>query len=323
MNERDLIRRFFLKQPVTRDDVRLGIGDDAALVAVPPGQELAITTDTLVAGVDFLADADPSTVGHKALAVNLSDLAAMGAAPAWFTLTLSLPSADAQWLAAFARGLFALAQRHGIVLIGGDLSRGPLAVDISAYGHVPVGQALQRRGAAVGDAIFVTGTIGDAALALSHLLDGRPLVAEDAAAVGERLHRPIPRVAEGLRLRGVASAAIDLSDGLLSDLGRIAEASRVGARIHLNQLPLSDAYRRYLAQVGYDPAIATGDDYELCFTVPPGRVAALEKAGAFESGITRIGEIVAGTAVRVVDAQGADYVPSRRGYDHFEQQRLK
>jgi len=319
VNERELIHRFFLNQSATRDDVRLGIGDDAALVAVPEGQELAITTDTLVADVDFFADADPATVGHKALAVNLSDLAAMGAAPAWFTLALTLPTADEHWLAAFAHGLFDLARQYGIALIGGDLSRGPMAVSVSAYGLVPAGKSLRRDGAAVGDHIFVTGTLGDAALALSHLLDERQLPAADLAAVELRLHRPTPRIDEGQRLRGIASAAIDLSDGLLSDLGHIAEASDVGARIHLDRLPLSGAYRRYLPQVGYDPAIATGDDYELCFTVPAARVAALEQVGPFAAGISRIGEVIAGSSVTVVDAQGSAYVPARRGYDHFEE----
>jgi len=321
VNEFDLIRRFFMNQPVTRGDVRLGIGDDAALVTVPPGQELAITTDTLVAGVDFLTDADPEALGHKALAVNLSDLAAMAAEPAWFMLTLTLPAVDETWLASFARGLFALAKEHGVSLIGGDLSQGPLTIDVSAYGVVPAGQALRRNGAAPGDRIFVTGTLGDAALALWHLLDVQSLPPDDLSVAMARLQRPTPRVEEGRRLRGIASAAIDVSDGVLIDLGRLIEASGVGARLFLDRLPLSDFYRRHLAQVGYDRALATGDDYELCFTIPAGHLDALEQAGPFAAGITQIGEIVAGSAVTVLDATGSVYAPSRRGYDHFEQQR--
>jgi len=321
VNEFELIHRFFMNQPVTRGDVCLGIGDDAALVTVPPGRELAITTDTLVADIDFLADADPEALGHKALAVNLSDLAAMGAEPAWFTLTLTLPAVEETWLASFVRGLFALAKEHGVSLIGGDLSHGPLAIDVSAYGFVPAGKALRRNGAAPGDRIFATGTLGDAALALAHLLDGQSLAPDDLSAAMARLQRPTPRVNEGRRIRGIASAAIDISDGVLIDLGRLVEASGVGARLFLNHLPLSDFYRRHLAQVGYDRALATGDDYELCFTVPPGRLDALAQAGLLAADITQIGEIVAGSEVTVFDAKGSVYVPSRRGYDHFEQQR--
>ena len=317
MNEIELIRRFFSSRPVTRRDVALGIGDDAALATVPPGMELVITTDSLVAGIDFLPDTDPGAVAHKALAVNLSDLAAMGADPAWFTLSLILPDADEQWLAPFAQGLFAIARRFDIELVGGDLSRGPLTVHIGAYGHVPAGEALRRDGAAIGDQIFVTGTIGDAALALAHLLDSKPVTPEDEAVIRERLDRPVPRVEEGRKLRKIASAAIDISDGLWKDLGHITAASGVGARVQLEQLPLSDVYRRHLGQIGYDPAIATGDDYELCFTVPRARVSKLNQAGPFAAGIKCIGEITKGTSVEFVDAQGNSYQPARRGYDHF------
>lgn len=318
MNEFDLIRDYFASQPVKRADVVLGIGDDAALVSVPPEHELVVSTDMLVAGVHFPQSTDAASIGHKALAVNLSDLAAMGAQPAWFTLNLSLPQVDPAWLGEFCTGLYGLARRFDVALIGGDTTRGPLTIGIQILGLVPHGQALTRSSAKPGDHIYVSGTLGEAALGLQ-LLEGRlDLPEEDQRPVMERLNRPLPRVAAGLQLRGIASACIDISDGLAADLGHILEASRVGARIHLDRLPLSPAYDRARERVGWQPALAGGDDYELCFTVPPAKESELRKQAAqFGVAFHEIGRIEAEAGLRVLDEQGAPYTPATVGYDHF------
>jgi thiamine-monophosphate kinase len=318
VNEFELIARFFAREPVRRADVTLGIGDDCALLAPRAGVELAVTTDLLVAGVHFFADVDPAALGHKALAVNLSDLAAMGAEPTWFTLNLALPAGDVAWLEKFSAGLFALARRYDIALVGGDTVRGPLAVGIQACGYVPPGQALRRRGAAAGDRVFVTGELGDAGLALQQRRGQLSLPAADAATVGMRLDWPAPRVAAGVRLRGIASAAIDLSDGLAADLGHILEASGVGAVVARERVPLSAVYRRHLARVGWDLALANGDDYELCFTVPAGRLAQLEAVRAeLDCPVTEIGEVVGGRGLRIEDADGREHRLAHTGHDHF------
>jgi thiamine-monophosphate kinase len=320
VDEFEIIRTYFATQPETRADVVLGIGDDAALLRVPLGHELVATTDTLVAGVHFLADTDPADLGYRALAVNLSDLAAMGAEPAWATLSLTLPDAEPRWLEGFCRGFYELSREFGVQLVGGNLAHGPLNITVGAYGHVPVDTALRRDGAGVGDAIYVTGVLGDAALALNHVLGRQLLDAVAFASVRARLVRPHPRVAEGLRLRGIASAAIDISDGLLADLGHVLAASGVGARIELSRLPVSDVYRGEFARAGWEPALTQGDDYELCFSVPPGRVAALEAlTPMLGCRITRIGEAVSEAGLTVLDASGHRYVARHAGYDHFTQ----
>ena len=318
MNEFELIRRYFSRPPVTRADVTLGIGDDAALLQPPPGQQLVVTTDLLVSGVHFLPDVNPAALGHKALAVNLSDLAAMGAEPAWFLLNLALPTADESWLAKFSAGLFGLAQRYRVQLVGGDTSRAPQTViAIEAHGFVPAGQALTRAGARPGDRIFVTGALGDAGLALRHRQGKLRLSDAEFVFCAERMDRPAPRVEEGLALRTVASSAIDISDGLVADLGHILEMSRVGARLELARLPLSPAYRAHLAETGWDVALANGDDYELCFTVPPENLAALEKIKHRFPAITEIGIIEAGGGLHIVDAAGKPHTPKITGHDHF------
>jgi len=320
VNEFDLIRRYFARQPVMRADVALGIGDDAALLQPPPGQQLVVTTDLLVSGVHFLPDADPAALGHKALAVNLSDLAAMGAEPAWFLLNIALPSVDAKWLAGFCEGLFALARQYNVQLVGGDTSRAPQTViAIEAHGFVPAGQALTRAGAKPGDRIFVTGALGDAGLALRHRRGRLRLSDAEFALCAECMDRPSPHVEEGLALRGIASSAIDISDGLVADLGHILEMSHVGARLELARLPLSPAYRAHLAGVGWDVALANGDDYELCFTVPPANLAALEKIKHRFPGITEIGLIEPGSGVRILDVAGKPYLPKTAGHDHFSE----
>ncbi len=318
MNEFELIRRYFASQGLVREDVLLGIGDDAAVVRVPPGMEQVITTDVLVEGRHFFADCDAAAVGHKALAVNLSDLAAMGAQPAWFTLALALPQADTRWLEAFCAGLFALARRYEVALIGGDTVRGPLTVTIQAHGLLPPGQALRRAGARVGDRLYVTGTLGDAALALKQRRGELALPGAERHALQQRLDYPEPRVQAGVALRGLASSCIDVSDGLLADLGHILEASRVGACVELGRVPVSEAYRRHLPSVHWEPALTGGDDYELCFTVPPAREAELvARRAQLGCEATRIGEIEPGPELRVLDPAGRAYVPAGRGYDHF------
>lgn len=318
MTEFELIRRFFAAQPINRTDVAVGVGDDGAVITCPPGQQLVVTTDTLVEGVHFFPDSDPVALGHKALAVNLSDLAAMGAAPACFVLALSLPRADNNWLERLCEGIFGLARRYEVQLVGGDTVRGPLAVNITAHGWVPAGQALLRSGARAGDRIYVTGELGDAGIALRAEQGALVLSQFDSAVATERLTRPMPRVEAGVALRGVASSAIDLSDGLIGDLGHILEQSGVGARVALDRLPVSHVYRSLLPQIGWDVALANGDDYELCFTVPAANVGALEAAtAALGYTVTHIGDIVAGDELRVFDAAGKPYRPQTAAHDHF------
>lgn len=319
MNEFDLIRTFFASQGGAQDDIVVSIGDDAAVVNVPCGMQQVLTTDVLVAGTHFVADADPVGIGHKSLAVNLSDLAAMGATPKWFTLNLSLPEVNTDWLQGFCRGLFGLANQFSTALIGGDTVRGPLSIGIQAGGVVPAGTAMLRSGAKVGDRIYVTGTLGDAGVALLHQKGTLSLEAADFAAVQSRLDFPAPRVSEGLALRDCASSCIDISDGLLSDLGHIAAASRVGARIRLEQVPISAVYRKYLEQPkGMDTAITAGDDYELCFTIPGPRQSDFEKLSTkWECGATYIGDIEKKPGVHVVDRSGAEHKPNTGGYEHF------
>ncbi|MFO1423380.1 MAG: thiamine-phosphate kinase [Candidatus Competibacteraceae bacterium] len=319
-SEFSLIDRYFAAHGPRRPDVALGIGDDCALLIPPADQQLVVTMDTLVSGVHFFAHVDPEGLGHKALAVNLSDLAAMGATPAWATLALTLPKADEDWLERFCRGLFALADRYGVQLVGGDTTHGPTTViTIQAHGWVPPGLALRRDGARPGDGIYVTGTPGDAGLALAAAYGRAAVVPEGWAYIQQRLERPEPRLAEGVALRGVASAAIDISDGLAQDLGHILERSGVGARLEVDRLPLSLALRASLdPDAALVTALASGDDYELCFTVPPERIAWLENVTAgWECRCTRIGVVTAEPGLRLVRADGSAFHLERLGYDHF------
>jgi thiamine-monophosphate kinase len=315
-----LIDRYFAAHDVRRPDVALGIGDDCALLIPPVDQQLAVTVDTLVADVHFFATADPEGIGHKALAVNLSDLAAMGASPAWATLALTLPKVDEKWLDAFCRGLFMLADRYGVQLMGGDTTHGPVTViTIQAHGFVPPGLALRRDGARPGDHIYVTGMPGDAGLALAAAF-GKVTVADKYADyLRLRLERPEPRVAQGLALRGIASAAIDISDGLAQDLGHILERSGVGAQLDVSQLPLSPALLTSLDRnAAITMALASGDDYELCFTAPLERVAQLEPSAAnWDCRCTPIGVITAEPGLRLLQADGSAFRLERPGYNHF------
>lgn len=311
--EFDLIDRIRARA-ATRDDVVLGIGDDAAILQPPAGRQLVVTADTLNAGVHFPEITRPEDIGWKTLAVNLSDLAAMGAQPAWCTLSLSLPGSDPKWLDGFLDGFLELAAQHRIAVIGGDTTRGPLSLGVTAMGFVEPGHALRRDGAQAGDDVWVTGTLGDAAAALQSLFAGAAL----DRALRARLDRPTPRVDAGLRLAGLANACIDVSDGLLADLGHVCARSGVGAEIELDALPASPALQRFSPALRHVWQATGGDDYELCFTAR--RESRDEIAVAMGSvGIpaTRIGSIVAGQGVRVLDASGNLWQPPRQGYEHF------
>jgi len=313
-----IIRRYFTRQRSRREEVLIGIGDDAAVLRVPVGHDLVVCMDTLVAGVHFPAATPPAAIGHKALAVNLSDLAAMGAEPLAATLALTLPENDPEWLEEFSRGLLTLADHYDLQLIGGDTTRGPLTVTLQAHGLVPPGQALRRQGARSGDRIYVTGTLGDAGLALC---------LQEAAApwLRQRLEYPEPRIEAGMRLRKNASAAIDISDGLLADLGHLLEADCLGATLSLESLPRSDAFLSALQgldagkqDLHHELPLTSGDDYELCFTVPPDRCSAVarELAG-LPCGCTVVGEVTRQPGIRCLRKDGSAYQPATSGYRHF------
>jgi thiamine-monophosphate kinase len=321
MGEFELIRRHFqhaLKPP----GVALGNGDDCALLAPAPGMRLAVSTDMLVEGRHFLSTVDPKALGHKALAVNLSDLAAMGAEPLAFTLALALPRADDAWLGGFSRGLLALADAHGCALVGGDTTAGPLNICITVFGQVPEHQALRRSAAQVGDDIYVSGTLGDARLALEVFRGGAQLSAADFAAVRLRMERPTPRVALGVALRGVAHAAADVSDGLLGDLGHILEASGVGADVTTDWATHSIATSSILKSAGAnictEYACTGGDDYELVFTAPPAAAQAVQQAAAMaRTPVIRVGTVTARPGLRLLDALGAVWQHAWTSFDHF------
>ncbi len=322
LSEFDIIQHYFHALGAGRDDVACGVGDDAALLQVPAGVELAVSLDTLVAGVHFPASTDAEAVGHKALAVGLSDLAAMGAEPAWFTLGLTLPAPDEGWLAAFSAGLGALAVRHGVRLVGGDLTRGPLSATIQVHGFVPRGTALLRRGARPGDRIYVTGPLGDAGLALRALRAPLSLPPDLLREARQRLERPLPRVSEGLALRDLAHAAIDVSDGLCADLGHVLAASGVGATLWVDELPLSPALQAARDVLGeadcLSLALTAGDDYELCFTAAPADEPTLRHRLAEAGGaLWPVGVIESRRGLRCEHADGRIFSPPARGYEHF------
>jgi len=317
MDEFELIRRYFASQSMRRDDVRLGIGDDAAILQVPAGQELVASVDSLLADVHFPTDLPAQAIGHRALAVNLSDLAAMGAEPAWALLALSLPQADLDWIQEFAHGFFALAARYHIALVGGNLARGPLNIAVTVHGFVPTGQALARKGARAGDQVFVSGWLGDAAAGLRHLQAHTPVTATDSCV--QRFCFPEPRIHAGLALRGIASAAVDVSDGLAADLGHLLEASGVGAQLEVEQLPLSASLLQHATrEQALSMALSGGDDYELCFSVPRERMILLESR-QHELGcpVTRIGEITAAKTLQCLRNDRTEWPLRVTGYQHF------
>ena len=319
MGEFELIRKYFAAAPCAQggDGIALGIGDDCALLALPAGEQLAVSTDTLVAGVHFADPCDPYLLGQRSLAVAVSDLAAMGADPLAFTLALTTPTVDADWLQCYAQGLNAMAQRCGVGLVGGDTTRGPLSLTLTVFGRVPAGQALTRSGAQPGDLLCVGGELGNAAGALPLVLGQRTADAAVAEPLLAHYWSPQPQLALGLTLRGKASAAMDISDGLLADCGHIAKASAVSLVIERHRLPLSTAL---LTFVGEDQArvaaLSGGDDYVLAFTLPISALAPL-RAGGWP--IHVIGRVEAGQGVTLLDAHGQDITPAVRGYQHFRE----
>jgi thiamine-monophosphate kinase len=314
LGEFELIEKFFARAGATRSDVILGVGDDAALLAPPPGQQLAFAADTLVEGIHFPEGLAGEHVGHRVLAVNLSDMAAMGAEPAWALLTLTLPRSEESWLGSFARGLDALARRYRTALVGGDTTAGPLTATVAIAGFAPPGLALRRAGAKPGDLVYVSGTPGDAAAGLAIMQGGLPAAGASGDLLWQRFLAPEPRVALGLALRGLASACIDVSDGLAGDLGKLCAASGIGADLESRRLPLSNELRVAAEGRAVHYALGGGDDYELLFTVPPAHAAAVE---ALDAGVTvtRIGEIRPGAGVTVDGARAEGDV--LHGFDHF------
>jgi thiamine-monophosphate kinase len=314
VSEFDLIRQYFAHATASRDDVLIGIGDDCALLQPAAGEALAVSIDTLVEGRHFAVDADPAALGHKALAVNLSDLAAMGASPAWATLALTLPAADTLWIEAFMRGFSTLAGVHRVQLVGGDTTRGPRTITVQVHGFVAAAEALRRDAGRPGDRLLVSGSLGDAALALRLEAQGRPV----DTALRERLDRPQPRIALGRLLAGRARAAIDVSDGLTADLRHICEASGVGALLDLARLPLSTPVAAVAAKGDWAAALAGGDDYELLFSVDPAKVGELCSACiAAGHAVTEIGRLVDTPGIRLIypDGRLSEDIPD--GFDHF------
>jgi thiamine-monophosphate kinase len=326
LSEFDLIKQYFVRRPpdlppdAPPGRAVLGIGDDCALLAPAPGRQLAVSSDMLVEGRHFFAGADPFALGHKCLAVNLSDLAAMGAAPLGFTLALALPAADPDWLAGFSRGLFALADGHGCELVGGDTTKGPLNVCITIFGDIAPGRALRRDAARPGDDVWISGTLGDARLALAHYLGEVRLDAPALALAAPRMHAPTPRVALGRLLAdgGLAHAALDISDGLAGDIAHILAASGVGAVLDVDALPAGPALARQPQALRRRFTAAGGDDYELCFTAPVSQRDAVAAAGT-QCGVpvTRVGAITAEPGLRWVDADGTPLDLALQGWDHF------
>ena len=321
MNEFSLIRHYFTR-PTKR--AVLGPGDDCALLRPSPGHDFAVSADMLLVDRHFFADAEPFSLGHKALAVNLSDLAAMGAQPRYALLSIALPEANENWLAAFSRGLFALADRYEVELVGGDTTRGPLTLSLQVIGEVPSGQGLRRHGAQVGDSIWVSGRLGDAALALAHQQQKTHLVSEQLISCNQALHTPEPRIALGLALRNLATSTIDISDGLLGDLGHILDASAVGAEIELARIPKSKALSEKLngdeRELALHCLLAGGDDYELCFTAPSQhRNELCQLSSQLNLALTEIGRIVVENVAekKLLISDAPDLVTRYHAYDHF------
>ena len=314
-SEFDIIRRYFTRQ----NSAVLSVGDDAALVEVTPGYQLAISTDMLVSGRHFFPDADPFKLGHKSLAVNLSDMAAMGALPRWATLSLALPDVNEPWLEKFSDGFFALADKFNIALIGGDTTKGSLNICVTIMGETKPDEALRRDGAKVGDEIWVSGNLGDAALALAALQQRIILPPDVSAQCEAALHTPQPQVTLGLALRGIANSAIDISDGLLADLGHILERSNLGAEIYFDKLPASKILRTRLSDpLAQQCLLAGGDDYQLCFTAPTALREQVIKAGnSANVAVTCIGRMVAENKLTLFDADNRVMKIRATGFDHF------
>lgn len=319
MGEFDLIKRYFKRDLAPGATVDLGIGDDCAILSARPGTQSLVSCDMLVEGRHFLSTVAPARLGHKALAVNLSDLAACGATPRAFTLALALPSVDESFLEGFSQGLFALADAHGITLIGGDTTAGPLNICITVIGEVPVGSAMLRSGARAGDDLYVSGRLGDARLALEAFRGKLSLPGEQFEQVRLAMECPQPRVALGQALRGIASSAIDLSDGLIGDLGHLLQASKVGASLALEALPRSLAMAGQPLAIQHECMLAGGDDYELLFSAPQVARAAVQRVAlASATPVTRIGSIDQAFGLRLLDGQGLVLPLTFAGFDHFK-----
>jgi len=308
LSEFELIQKYFTDITTSRTDVVLGIGDDCSLLKVPENHQLAVSIDTLVSGRHFYPDVNPYSLGHKALAVNLSDLAAMGATPAWVTLAITLPAVDEQWLADFSSGFSDLAKQFNVQLIGGDTTKGPLSMSIQVHGFIPNGQALCRSGATEGDLIYVSGTLGDAAFAL----------ASKQSSV--KLDKPIPRIELGLALRNLATSTIDISDGLLGDLGHICKASQLSALVELNKIPLSSELESEIAKnANWDYCLSGGDDYELCFTISSADKEKLEKLSQkLDLRLTCIGSMLSGSGIQIKNNKGEIKLAQGNSFDHFK-----
>lgn len=320
LSEFQIIEQYFAQKQRSRTDIILGIGDDGATIRTPEDKELVISIDTLVAGVHFPNTTQAKDIAYKALAVNLSDLAAMGATPSWFTLALTLPEAAPDWLNDFSAGLFSLANEYDVQLVGGDLTHGPLSITIQIAGYVPNGQTLCRHGARAGDLIYVTGVLGDAALALQAEQGIVSVAADKYSYILGRLNCPVPRVTQGILLRGLASACIDISDGLMADLGHILTASDVGAVVNVANLPISSVIKSSISneEQGLKLALCGGDDYELCFCIAPDKVGELEETlSDNDCPYTCIGEIKEAPSLDVVDTNGNSLNLECEGYNHF------
>ena len=317
MSEFDIIRRYFKDKTSHNASVHIGIGDDAAVLNIENGEELVVSVDTLIADVHFPKNTSPFDIGYKSLAVNLSDLAAMGATPQWMTLALTLPQVDEQWLSDFSRGLFTLAAQYNVALVGGDTTQGPLTISVQIGGVVEKNKALLRSGARVGDCILVTGTLGNAARGLQLIQNNEIKIPSEYS---EGLNRPVPRVAAGQLLLDLVSACIDISDGLFADLSHMTEASGVGAIIELEQLPLSDTLQSDFISLDekYRLALAGGDDYELCFTVSEDKVSEVQSTLAgIDVACTVIGKVTHGNSVKLHSAEGSEFMLDTLGYQHF------
>jgi len=318
LSEFELIARYFTRPSAPDSRTALGVGDDCALLTPAPGMQLAVSTDMLVAGRHFFPDVDPLTLGHKCLAVNLSDLAAMGAQPIAFTLALALPEARAEWLAPFAQGMLSLADEHGCELVGGDTTKGSLTISITVFGEIPFNQALRRDAAKAGDDIWVSGTLGDARLALAAYRQELALDTESHQKAALRMHQPYPRLALGMALRGIAHAAIDISDGLAGDLGHILQRSGVGAQLDVDALPAGAVLQLQPLALRRQFALSGGDDYELCFTAPAARRKQVQAAAEHAAtAVTRIGQIEAHSGLRLVTGDGQPLALTPTSFDHF------
>ncbi len=323
LSEFKLIQHYFVRDQNSSSDPRiaLGIGDDCALLQPTPGCQLAISSDMLVSGRHFFPDVDPYTLGHKCLAVNLSDLAAMGAQPLAFTLAIALPQADPDWLAAFSQGMFALADQHQCKLIGGDTTKGPLTISITIFGELPPNTGLRRDAAKPGDDIWISGSLGDARLALAAYRKELSLEPAQHLQAAQRMHQPTPRIALGLALRGIAHAALDISDGLSGDLGHILTASGVGAQLNVDALPAGDVLQTQTQARRREFCLNGGDDYELCFTAPVDQRAAVMAAGInSQTTLTRVGKINEEPGLQLVDTEGKTTHISLQSFDHFTSQ---